>query len=108
MVAQAEKGFWSSTLTTISSFLPTSIKEPDELATYTAGLFGLCVILVGVGTGVIVLTPLFRVTFADGVATFVVTLLTALMCLSIGAILGLLFGIPRYSKVDEVDSAVLE
>jgi hypothetical protein len=106
MSSQPEKGFWASTLDRITSFLPTSIKPPDELATYTAGLFGLCMILVGIGALVVVIAPLFRATVSQGVSTFVVTLLTALMCLSAGAILGLLFGIPRYSKISEVDNAV--
>jgi hypothetical protein len=99
-------GIWSGALERVSSFLPTSIKEPEELATYTAGLFGLCVILLGFGFVVILVAPFLRETLAGGIATFVVTLLSALMCLSVGAILGLMFGIPRYSKLSEVDNAV--
>jgi len=106
MAAESGKGLWSRALEGISAFLPTSIKEPDELPTYTAGLFGLGVILLGLGFVVILVAPFFRASIAEGIATFVVTLLTALMCVSVGAILGLMFGIPRYSEQRGVDIAV--
>lgn len=99
-------GFWRSAIERVGGFLPTAVRGPEELATYTAGLFGLCVILVGFGFGAILVAPFFRASLAEGLATFVVILLNALMFLSGGAILGLLFGIPRYAKVDGVESAV--
>lgn len=99
-------GFWRSAIERIGGFLPTAVRGSEELATYTAGLFGLCVILVGFGFGAVLVAPFSRATLAEGLATFVVILLNALMFLSGGAILGLLFGIPRYAKVDGVESAV--
>jgi hypothetical protein len=99
-------GFWGGMLDRISSFLPTSIKGGTEHATYTAGLFGLCVILLAFGAAIILVAPFLRDSVTGGVSTFVVTSLSALMCLAVGAILGLLFGIPRYSKLNDVESAV--
>jgi hypothetical protein len=106
MNSHTSGGFWRGALDRVSGILPTAVKGSDELATYTAGLFGLCVILLGFGFTVILAAPFFRESIAGGIATFVVTLLSALMCLSVGAILGLMFGIPRYSKLSGIDNAV--
>jgi len=93
-------GFWKSAFALISDFLPSSVKRGEEVNTYTAGLFGLTIILLLAGLAIVLVTPLARPSVATGVSTGVVALLSALMCFAAGSVLGLLFGIPRYTKPD--------
>lgn len=99
-------GLFNDMIKGIGGFLPTSVHEKNEVDTYTAGLFGLGLIVVMIGLTILLIAPLQRPTVATAISTGSVALLSALMCFAVGAILGLLFGVPRYSKVDGQDSAV--
>jgi hypothetical protein len=98
--------FFTDMIKGIADFLPTSVRRENEVDTYTAGLFGLCLIVVIVGLLIVLVASLQRPTTAAAISTGSVALLSALMCFAGGAILGLLFGVPRYTKTDGSNSSV--